>query len=759
MMHQPTSARKHVWLDLIGVAAMLMIAVKVLLSVDRAVDITVADEARYLYQGVQLLEVGFPSPQWAPLYSLWYFLLDLLSPGRNNVDLYYLSFTLLTGVVPLMLYIYLRRVSVLPVIALMASLLFLISVSNLNIRPYPTKFASFIVILFFLLTTWMSRRWHYLMLLMLTVLLSFVRPEYAFSAVIALCVGGVLGLLKLRSEGRSALRPIAIQAILVGGLAFVLVAALGNPLAGSRNVTAFKQHVALTYTMNSDPETNPWGNENLIAEQLFGEFDSVPEAIGNNPQAFLQHVWTNVRVYPANLLSITLQPYLPPRILAQETANAVFVLVLALALTALVVSLYLNRRYRQSLPSQIESSQQARRLPALHDPVNTDQIRLVAAFLALITLPVMISSLLLHPRFHYLQVQGLLLVMLGALFVSNTIRLYRPPQQRTLLGAGAAMVGIALFALALVPNLARGWSVFSEPRAWARTDYRNTVRAIQDLGIATPVNFLAYGAAADYSFDVYLTPGLFRKVPSRLKQDDLISFFTKHDVNMIIWPDKILEDLSYRHDEQYIALLEEPASLGFEEFAVPGTRQQVRVFVKEGLVAQWPSYLAGETHPADNASPAPQASGSKQEADRLVERGDYDQAVAIYSDLLELDPDDRASHMALGVALTKMGMDKQAIDRYSSVIRRWPEFPWAYMRRAELLEKTGQTPAAVKDYRTATELAPDNADIRFAVAHAFVRAGAIEQAIAEFEVGLALDPARDAARATLERLRQQSTTD
>lgn len=749
----PTNGQK--WIDLVGAVVLLVIAGKLLLWVDRAVDITIADEARYLLQGVNLREVGFPSPQWAPLYSLWYFMLELLLPVQNNIDLYYLSFILLTLFVPILLYIYLRRASVLPVIALLVSILYMVSVSNLNIRPYPTKFAGLVVLLFLLVTTWVPRRWHYSMLLVLLLFLSYVRPEYAFATLFALAIGGVLALLKLRKEGSTALRSVAGQAILVAGLATLLVTVLGNPLAGGRNLTAFKQHVALTYTMNSDPNTNPWGNEDVIAEQLFGQFDSVPQAIQNNPLAFWQHVSTNIRVYPVNLLIVMLQPYLPPRILEPRTASTVFVLVVVAIMATLVLSVYSNLRYRQSLKSRTDLSRDVPFLAALHDSSNAKHLLLITALLVFITLPVIISSLLLHPRYHYLQVQGLLLLMLGSLFVSNTIRLHRPNHQFASLGAGAAMVGVGIVAVLMVPNLARGWSLFSEPRAWARTDYKNTVLAIQDLGVAPPVRFLAYGAAADYSFDVYLAPGLFRKVPPRLRSGDLGQFFAEYGINMIIWPDKILEDLGYRNDEQYATLLQDPASMGFREFVVPASRGQARIFVKEDLVAHWPKDTVADASSAGESAVSPPTSVTAQEAGRLMEQGEYAQAVALYTVLVTRDPNDRSSHMALGVALAQMGMEQQAIDRFGYVIKNWPQFPWALMRRAELLEKTGKTAAALKDYRAAIKIAPDNADIRFAVAYAFVRAGDIEAAIVEFETGLALDPTRDGARATLERLQRQ----
>ena len=148
------STPKTRWpIDLIGFAIIALIALKLMVWVDRAVDLTIADEARYLYQGVKLLEVGFPSPQWAPLYSIWYFLLNAVLPASGNIQLYYASFVLLSTAIPLMIYGYLRQVAVAPIVALLGALFFLVSYSNLNIRPYPAKFAQFWVLIFLLAST------------------------------------------------------------------------------------------------------------------------------------------------------------------------------------------------------------------------------------------------------------------------------------------------------------------------------------------------------------------------------------------------------------------------------------------------------------------------------------------------------------------------------------------------------------------------------------------------------------------------------
>ncbi len=748
------------WLDLLSLAILALVAVKLLVWVDRAVDLTIADEARYLYQGVKLTEVGFPSPQWAPLYSIWYFLLNILTPGSSNIQLYYVSFVALSVAIPLLLYGYLRRAAVAPVIALLGSLFFLASYSNLNIRPYPTKFALFWVLLFLVASTFLPRRWHGLVVMIALLTMGFIRPEYAISFVLAAILALVLVVFRVWKKGLGAVKGVLLHGLLVAALAVALVAILGNPLAGARNLVAFKQHVALNYTATSDPDTNPWGNENAIATQIFGEFKTIPQAAANNPPAFLRHLWINARTLPLNLARTLFEVYLPPRLAPRAFAGAVFAAILVGWMVLLVLCALLNLRYRAMVQAQGSAETRVPKVPALHDPANKDQLVLVAVLLALVSVPVLASSLLYHPRFHYLQVQGLLITILGVLFVANTLKLYRWPPQRTARLAALPIVAAGLVALVVTPNLARGWNVGKEPAFPARTDVRNTVDMIADLRIGGPVAFLAYGAAANYSYDVYLGEN-FRKVPSGIKKGDFDQFLLKKGITMVIWPDKMLDDLNFKDDDQYERFLADPGALGFQNLVVPRSNDEARVFLRPGLIAAEPAggdaaapaagSGAASTAPPSAADAAVRAAAQTQ-AEAYMRQRQYLEAATIYRALVESNPEDRTAALALATALAQAGQKDEALEEYRQIIARWPDFPWAYMRRADLLAASGNTDAALQDYKTAVAIAPANPDIRFAVANAYLRAGQREAAIAELQAGLKLDPNRQTAQKTLQEL-------
>ena len=108
------------------------------------------------------------------------------------------------------------------------------------------------------------------------------------------------------------------------------------------------------------------------------------------------------------------------------------------------------------------------------------------------------------------------------------------------------------------------------------------------LGIDTPVAFLAYGASPSYSYDVYLGEN-FRKIPSGKKVGDFDQFFQKQGINMVIWPDKIMDDLKFQGDDLYKRFLVDPGAFGFQELIVPESKGESRVFVQNSLIVPEPA--------------------------------------------------------------------------------------------------------------------------------------------------------------------------
>ena len=87
---------------------------------------------------------GFPDPQWAPLYAVWYFLLSLIQPDR--VALYYLNYQLITILLPVALYAVLRRCRLAAPAAAGIAFFVLIGAINLPVWPKVSHFALVVIL-------------------------------------------------------------------------------------------------------------------------------------------------------------------------------------------------------------------------------------------------------------------------------------------------------------------------------------------------------------------------------------------------------------------------------------------------------------------------------------------------------------------------------------------------------------------------------------------------------------------------------------
>jgi tetratricopeptide (TPR) repeat protein len=140
-------------------------------------------------------------------------------------------------------------------------------------------------------------------------------------------------------------------------------------------------------------------------------------------------------------------------------------------------------------------------------------------------------------------------------------------------------------------------------------------------------------------------------------------------------------------------------------------------------------------------------------AGALAAAGRWEQALQEYQRLVVANPNDVAMAMALGNAYAQSGRSQQALTQYRRVNQSAPSYPFAYIRQGDLLDTMGLPDQALAAYQAAAQAAPDNADVVLTLAVAYRKRGMMPEAIAAFEAGLAIDPAREAARLALEELR------
>jgi hypothetical protein len=149
----------------------------------------------------------------------------------------------------------------------------------------------------------------------------------------------------------------------------------------------------------------------------------------------------------------------------------------------------------------------------------------------------------------------------------------------------------------------------------------------------------------------------------------------------------------------------------------------------EGEVAFFVSPRAGEKvvlqaprDPSDQHSPAPgspevaevkaRLRSLVQEAVQLRARGQLDEAVAKIRETLKLDPENSDLHRELGITFLLGKEWKRARVEMIEAIRHDPTDADAYNGLGYALEKLGDLDSALKNYRIATQLDPDDPTYR-----------------------------------------------
>ncbi len=139
-------------------------------------------------------------------------------------------------------------------------------------------------------------------------------------------------------------------------------------------------------------------------------------------------------------------------------------------------------------------------------------------------------------------------------------------------------------------------------------------------------------------------------------------------------------------------------------------------------------------------------SDRSKEAVALVQQGNsaFDQkpeeAFALYSKALELDPQNADAHHWLGVLLYNKGDKDGAINKYQRAIELQPDFAGTYVNWGLALSDKGDKDGAIAKYQRAIELKPDYAEAYLGWGSALSAKGDKDGAIAKYQRAIELKP-------------------
>ncbi|PSB29570.1 hypothetical protein [Stenomitos frigidus] len=541
--------------DLFLILCVFASAIKLTYKIETIVDIILSDESYYLYNGVNLIKQGFPVAEWAPFYAIWYWLLSLVEPSKDNVNLYFLNHKLLIALTATMLYVALRSLGCNRLITTITAFIYLISGIPV-IWPRPTHFALLLILLFITIQTYLRAEIFFYYVLSLTLLsVSYVRPEYFVSFLV---ISIAIFILEIRTifftspRGKTS----SYRRLLLYTACFIaLIALLGMPTSsGNRSWWAFASHFALRWTWQNKTDLDPWVDYQQITASVFGHANTIFAAMWVNPGAFFAYLFENLKGYFENTLSIfddSLKDNSPSLNDLNPTLNLIVRFgELAIVLLACV---QIFRHYRSR--------------------IKQDHFRTLIRLLVIVffvELSVIPASIIIFPRYHYLIIHVVLLYVLLAFMLSKTLK----GEAWNLDFKQTVVTGFLL--LLLTPTLAQGWCLaniclFQRQQFPARPNLE-TIYLLRSLKIKQPVNVLAF----DIEYRTFLGDRYHRIDPAS-KTSGFSSFMRQNEIEMVIVSAELKQDVRLMADQEWNAFLRDYASLDYQRLEVPHTERSLLV--------------------------------------------------------------------------------------------------------------------------------------------------------------------------------------
>jgi tetratricopeptide (TPR) repeat protein len=120
--------------------------------------------------------------------------------------------------------------------------------------------------------------------------------------------------------------------------------------------------------------------------------------------------------------------------------------------------------------------------------------------------------------------------------------------------------------------------------------------------------------------------------------------------------------------------------------------------------------------------------------------GEWDEAIAQYTETLRKDPNNAMAYNNRGAAYHDKGMNDQAIADCNQAIRLDPNFATAYLNRGNAYRAKGMYDQAIADYTQAIRLDPNDAGAYLNRGNVYDDKGMYDQAIADYNQAIRLDP-------------------
>ena len=124
----------------------------------------------------------------------------------------------------------------------------------------------------------------------------------------------------------------------------------------------------------------------------------------------------------------------------------------------------------------------------------------------------------------------------------------------------------------------------------------------------------------------------------------------------------------------------------------------------------------------------------------LLQKGQVDEALALFRTGLGISPDDADTHNNVGTALMRKGQVDGAVLEYQKSLEINPKSPKVHYNLGNSLLRMGQVDGAIAQFQKALEINPQYAGAHYNLGNTLLRLGQVDEAIAHFQKALEINP-------------------
>ncbi len=130
----------------------------------------------------------------------------------------------------------------------------------------------------------------------------------------------------------------------------------------------------------------------------------------------------------------------------------------------------------------------------------------------------------------------------------------------------------------------------------------------------------------------------------------------------------------------------------------------------------------------------------REQANRLLETGQHEQAVRLFRQMVAQDPTDALALVDLGTALAQMGRVEEAVQQFEAALPHTASTSRIHLNLSMGLIQMGREEQALEHCRKSVETDPNFTEAHFQLANLLMRQGRVDEAVPHYGRVIELDP-------------------